>query len=343
MSKTYCDVLFQVLLIACGVQTGVRPRIWVECVSATLSLATLASIPFGCPYIVYGTIFTPRAKPLSLSGQISVVASVTFVAISIYLIYMLVREGKRIKPLLRRSGRNFDDVVLFLICHVPCEIMLWKSSSDLGPVFTALQTFGLAKCELTILTIIMIYYDMVQNLLVRLLRLHHSTTVSKLDRDALISEKWKLRDQTSDINGLFAEVLTSFYLQVFLSAGFVWARVIQHDMNFSMAIWFVLNFFCYIFQVFRLARKASEIKLLCLKTEAELTRRLHNEATLTHLDCAFMRNLQFSDGWDSLRVGCFEHNTANFVKFLSMVSTSVAVVLQFDYLVVRAINDLSRV
>lgn len=56
---------------------------------------------------------------------------------------------------------------------------------------------------------------------------------------------------------------------------------------------------------------------------------------------ASIKRIKFRDDWDSLRIDCFEHGSANFLRFMSMMTACVAVVLQFDYLVVRKINEIA--
>ena len=342
MSETYSDVIFQLILAVCGVQTGFRQRKWVKCVSTCLYVLTLISIPFCSPYSVYKTFVSARRKPLSLSAVISNLSSVSYVAISIYVFHMLVNKERRIEPLLRRRGRHFKSYSLFLIGllqNLMRNVIPASASNESAykSSFSAAERFGYARCDLVTSLINAIYFDVSRELLGRLCRVRESSGKVNLNWNILITEKWKIRDQVSEINSLFAGIFAALYLHLFLSIGFIWGRVVRDNMSFSGQYPDAFNIFWYALQLYFVARAASDVKAQCAKTEAELLRRLRG-----NVDCTSIRQLRFREDWDSLRVGCFEHSKANFLKFLSTVTTCVAIVLQFDYLVVRAINELSQ-
>lgn len=340
-SRNFCDVIFQVLLAAFGVQSAYSCRRWVRYASASLTFFSLILVIFAGTSHFYEIICAEDPSPKSLSDLVAILSLISFVAMSTYSIFSLRMKGKEIEPLLRRNGRSYREGVLFLIYCFQCIIRDVLNVALHKTISSVLESVGFAIMELAMVMITTIYYDIVQDLLGRLRQLQTFSQRTSLSWKSLTAGKWEIRKRVDSINSLFAVLLSSFYLHVFLLAASVWARVIKSSFRSDEVFISSLNFFCYILQLFTLARKSSEKRALCVQTEASLMERSQDESTVSKTDMAAMKHFRFNEDWDSLRVGCFEHGLGNFLKSLSMVTTCIAVVLQFDYLVVRAINDLA--
>lgn len=148
----------------------------------------------------------------------------------------------------------------------------------------------------------MVCYDSAQALLQRLRALHASSHRPRLIWTNLFSEKWRIRDQTAEINSVFASCLFWLYTQFFLSTICYRAETIKDDVEFLDSSLAVL---CILLLMFMLARKASEIRSICVETQEYLMKRLKDTTAMSHIDSASMQHFQFSEGCDSLRCGCF--------------------------------------
>ena len=86
--------------------------------------------------------------------------------------------------------------------------------------------------------------------------------------------------------------------------------------------------------MFELARKSSVLMSLSLQIEHQLTKRFRSE---TPVELAVFR---FREDYDVPQVSVFSHSVPNYLRFERI--TCVAVILQFDYKVVRKIPDLGE-
>lgn len=338
--STYGDVIFQLLLAAFGLHAGTTPWTWLRRVVSALGLASLIFVPFGSPYAIYEREFGNHTTSASLSDTVVELGLISFTVVTIYSTFLLRRRGETIEPLLQCGGRPFSSVIVFLLYISQILIMDTIFIADHESSLRILQELGFARMDLVFVIIAMIYHDAVQALVVRLRQLRRVSRQPVINWMNLVSEKWKIRDRIDVINSLFSGLLASFYLHVFLSATFLWAGGINNFASYSRVCLLSMNFCCFTSALFMLARKASAVRSECETTEATLMRRLQEECL--DLDLTPMEHLRFREDFDSLRVGCFGHHQANFLRFSSVVVTSIAVVLQFDYVVIRTLNTLSN-
>lgn len=233
-------------------------------------------------------------------------------------------------------------MVLFMILMLPIFVSrtLWIIQKN--RLITLLGNFNFLLQYTTMVTSLVVYEDMACNLVRDHTRIRDATRAETLNWKNLISAKWRTRDQTRKINALYAGPLVVLYSNMFLSAVYIGAELILRNLRPWILFFATLNHICFMIQMILLAHKATEVRNVCEETESGLLRRLSERSTLDYVDSATMASFRFHDEWDSLRVGCFAHNLQNFWRYISVVTTCVAVVLQFDYRVVRAINDLSN-
>lgn len=254
---------------------------------------------------------------------------------------MLVSKHEDIKPLLRKSGRKFNEVVLFMILMLPIFVSrtLWIIQNN--RLVTLLGNFHFLMQYVTMVTALVVYEDMACNLVRSHMRIRDATRAATLNWKALIAAKWKTRDQTRKINALYARPFVVFYSNMFLSTVYIAAELILRNLKPWILVFASLNHVCFMIQILLLAYKASAVRCMCEETERELLRRLSETVSVEYVDSATVESFRFHEDWDSLRVGSFPHHLSSFWRFISVVTTCAAVVLQFDYRVVRAINDLS--
>lgn len=341
-NRTCGDVIIEVLLAAFGLPTGIASCKWLRRLSLAFCAALMAPGVVCALHNIQESVWRIITAPRSLTRVVASLSRIWFNSIAMYSAYMLLLRGKTIEPLLRRRGRRSLEFLVFVVYFFQ-TVMLYASLvlSDKS-LMKVLRGIGSARLSLTVVVIDMIYYDAVQALLERLRQIHRGTRKSVLEWEYLVSEKWKIRDQIDAVNELFGGLISAFYLQMFLSAAFAWAQAINSSARDLKMIFSAATFFCSISAHFVLAQRASAVRSRCGRTEAALTRRLQEDPTLQRVEWKPMEHLRLHDDLDSLRIGCFVHDKANFLRFLSVVATSLAVVLQFDYVIVRTINNLSE-
>lgn len=342
-SRTVSDLIFRCLLAVSGVQTGYTPRReWVKLLSTAICFLTLTSVPFGGPYTVYKRISEPGISPRSLSDLVGTLTSVTHSSLSTYSIYVLYWKEREIEPLLRRKGRRCKDFILFLFCFVQIVIMDSIFIVNDMDFMSVMRNLAFARQDTSLLVMIMVYYDMLGHLVERLRLVHDLSKEPVINWRRMILEKWSVRDRLTRINTLFALPLSVLYLHLFVSAVFLWARAFENRLDLCTVCLLILSVSCASLQLTILACKTSEVRSQCVATEAELLRRLHEDRRLAQVDITVTDIFEFYDEWDSLRLGCFGHNLKNFSRYWSLLITCTAVVLQFDYVVVRAMSDLLK-
>lgn len=340
--RTRGDVIFELSLAAFGVPVGIGSRGRLRCLSLLFCSASLITVPLGGPYSIYKEVSECISTTMGLADLVAAIGTIWYTIISIYSSFVLLRRGRKIEPLFRQNGRRFAEMIVFIIFFA--QIMISHVAYMLGDrtYLYIVETAGFARLTVNFLIVDVTYFDAVQALLERLRLLHDESRRSVLDWRYLVGEKWKIRDRIDLINSLFADLLSGFYIYVFLWAAFVWTAVIKNAPAHRIVFLMSTPFFMYSITLFVLAQQASAVKSQCEKTEAGLMRRLQEDPKLHDADIGSMEHLRFREDWDSLRIGCFNHGEGNFLRFLSMVATSIAVMLQFDYVVVRTIQDLAR-
>lgn len=340
-SVSVCDTIFRSLWLVTRLPISSGGRRWVHWTSLAFAFTTQMVILFSRLSRIYKETFELRPRPLSFSNVLASIGSVFLVAYSSHVSYVLMKDRTRIESLLRRSGRVYCDVLPFLLCPIPYLVAEIRFVARHAAVLFILGGVTFAYQVLTTSVMLLVCYDTAQALLLRLRRLRISSKEPTLIWTNVISEKWKIRDQTAEINAVFALPLAEFYMQYFLSIIYFSAEAIKDDMVPFDSYVMSVNMLSVSLLFFMLARKSSEIRSQCVETQATLMKRLDANTTLSGVDFASMIHFQFSEDWDSLRCGCFALSMSNFLRYLSMVFTSTAVVLQFDYHVIRKINTLS--
>lgn len=336
-SETCSDVVFRLLLTCYGVHTGSSPRKWRRIASLLFLISILLLFPLTEPLHLYTKIIASRSSHLSLADLTVILGSIVYIVFLPYLLCLLIFRHGDIEPLLRNNGRMFTEVFSFLLLAVP--VLAWAVPH--GGLLSVFVSCNVLAQFVAVAVWFMLYVDMACNLERNHCRIRDAFKDRTLIWDQLISAKWDTRDRVSKINSLSAYPLAALYSNMFLMSVYVTAEAILQDVNAPMTIAALVNLPCFGLQLFLVAREASRVRSSCEETEREFLRRLSKSSTRDYIDPATMECFRFHSEWDSLRVGCFSHSMCNFWKFISVVTTCTAVVLQFDFRVVRTIGELS--
>lgn len=341
VSPTIYDTVFQIMVAMYGVRTEPTSEKCVKIVSSFICLVTVLLIPFSGAYFVHWKLNSLGSAALSLSELTGTSSLVLLGALSLSSMFSMIRRHEKIERLIRKSGRSSKDVLSFVIILVPCFIREAAAGFEHGTILFSLIVISFISLEVSATICMMIYYDTVKNLLNDLRLLDVALERPPRDLRELMSDKWRNRDRIGALNAIFATPLCLGYAQIFLSTIFTLAFSIGNTTDLREMFLRVSGYLCYVFLYFLLAREASCIKTQCLETHSKLLRCSITDSPLAHSAADAERHFRFDQDLDSLRIGCFDQSVSNYMRFLSVVTTCVAVVLQFDYKVVRTINKLS--
>lgn len=334
--RTPADVIFQIFLACYGLHAASLPKRWTKIAcSVTWTVASCFYTLTGLWYVCDKLIAPSR---LSLS-EITVILGVTSYSLFLpYLLFGLLCKRRSIQPHLRHHGRKLGEVFPFLMLLL--LIIPWIIYKE--EFRTVIASFSMLSQHMTMAVSFMIYEDMACSLDQDHRRIRDALGSNSSTWEQLVAAKWGIRDRTRDINTLTGVPLAVSYANLFVSSVYITADMILQGGDIWLKTLAIVSHSANLIMHFVVARKASEVRSRSEETERELLRRLGGTSTLGSVDTATMECLKFHPEWDTLYVGCFTHSLQNLSKFTSIIITCVAVVLQFDFRVVRTINDLSK-
>lgn len=337
-SRTFSDSVFHVVLAIHGLKSRFTPRRWMRLASVVFWLTALMFFPYSAPLFVYDKVVLK--KRLSLSQITTSFSAVSFSCFSSYSALLLRWKHTEIEPLLRKRGRTVRNVPLFLMLIIP-ELILDYVKAPRERGFVACISFYTYTLQyFSTLVTFMIYNDLADELILKLSKLCIAVRDSGPNNE-LIRTRWGYRDQIRRINSIFALPLCLFYMQMLLTTIHVTADLILQDLAYSVVFLTTLSYACIVFQLLFVAYKASNVRAMSEEIGRQFLKRANQSRDTATIDATAIRALVFDEDRDSLRVGCYTHSLPNFLRFVSVMTTCVAVVLQFDFRVVRTISDLS--
>lgn len=178
------------------------------------------------------------------------------------------------------------------------------------------------------------------------------TTVNhgyRLHPNELIAQKERIRKDISILNELFAVPLVFIYCQIPTAAITLFIYFVTDTLLLESYVSFFSQVSFVIF-VFVMARRCNAVMSLLIEVEHRLLLKLNAMSSFGGLrtssmghDCPQLQwqALRFDENWDSIHIGCFVHDQRTVVSFMASCVTCLAVVLQFDFKVVRVVNDLA--
>ena len=177
-----------------------------------------------------------------------------------------------------------------------------------------------------------IYTDIVVDLTIRNNRiLEHARRTDRDLYDPLIV-KWEIRHRIGKINSIFANLLSLYYVKYFM---ILMHFVANLDGRFLDPTGYTLMFLLVVgitLQHSELSRRSTELTSISVSTEYLLSKRFP-PGTQTNNALAVLR---FREDFD---VPMIAHGVPSFLRFLSFSITCLAVILQFDYEIMRKISS----
>ena len=341
-SPTFCDLVFNLLIAIHGLESSSTPNKWMRRTSFVLWLTALMFFPLSGPLYVYREILSKIEPRLSLSQITSTLSGFTFSAFTSYSAFVLRWKHAEIESLLRKNGRGMSSVISFLVLLVPEMLLDYLLAPHDGGLVVCISSYTFFLQHLAMATTLMIYNDLTGDLLEKLDEFRIAMSDPARGERTLIRERWMIRDRIRAVNSVCALPLSLFYPQLFLSTVYISGGLILLDLGFRVISLQTASFICFTSQILFLAYKASKVEAQSEEIEREYLQRVSNDASFEFIDTAVVRTFQLHKDWDCLQIACFPHNLALFWRYISVMLTCVAVVLQFDFKVVREITELSK-
>lgn len=192
-------------------------------------------------------------------------------------------------------------------------------------------------------TFLTAYLDVLNNIVGNSECLTECARNPELSLDNLLSKKWELRDQVRKSNKFFSVATFFYYSQANFAILISFGDIMGRNLDSMTGVLVTSNTIAYLITLLVLARKSSRLETHAIELENRVRRRLFWENSSTRCEVDIIPAFNFREEWDCLRVGCFAHNDGNFWRFISFLITSVAVILQFDYKVIRTITSLANI
>ena len=172
-------------------------------------------------------------------------------------------------------------------------------------------------------------------------RLVALTDQVEANSDKILDKKWKLRFRTMEANRFFQVSLTLLHLQLFSWMLFLMSEAMKRSLDGVSSVILITGTVCSFFQLAKVVLESSRLIESCREAEKILLKQSHD--VRVDQDCLkrVLAVVHFDENWDCLRAAFSPMDGSNFVKFLIASLTCAAVVLQFDYVVMREINQLS--
>lgn len=313
--------------------------------------------------LVNGLSFYPTATMLIgiISGQVSLgkitinsemVASYASMFLTVRII---LRERAALVKLLEGDrDLNWVRSVLFILLNVlTIVVYVWLAVLQLrGDGYNEFLTFIFYLHRLLVRNfLILVYVEVLSVLEDQCKFLLSSSKGNHSKPNNLVLQKWMIRDAITTLNRIFAFPLVLAYAQfvmgtIILINQFIAGKVLT-------LLWFYASsLLCFLAITYLMVCKCTRISDLLVEVERQVLRQLGSYHSLNGMPFSITKSphtyssyqwkiLCFDEKWDSIRIGCFVHGEQTFASFLATCLTCVAVIMQFDFKVISAVNKLA--
>lgn len=332
------DILFRALCVMSGLFPQLSQSRRQRVVSVLIWLSTLVLwifwiYDFLCREIALGYEDPNMFQMISIPNWVIY----SIVGLSWRLLFML--KSKDFESVLQKRNRRLRDVVLPVLSVSPLQVLHVYKFFTITDKSARFGELCFLSFDFIVLGFFLAYEDATTHILKIHTQLNVSTkTTTALTATEILAEKGRIRKMTRKINKLFALPLAMYYSNIVIVVLYTLSQSLGNRSAAHETVILIVCQFCYLLQLSLLAKKGSTLATKCLKLESIVLMRIpdNDSPSSSHL----LRAVRFREEWDVLKVGCFALGTPNLLRFLASCVTFIAVVLQFDYRVVRAMNRL---
>lgn len=326
--QTIYDTMFRIVCMWHGVSTGHHCTWAKRMYRAVVALRTIVLI---CLLLASFRKKSDSGAEMSIALFFSESAIFMLEASGIFLPLFIVAQRKHLRSLFRRNGRCFHDVLIPPLCSVTYLVSRFDIPQWGSDLISDGEKVLLLHAQSCLVGIFIMYNDVIGNLKRRNQEILRAIRSGKHSLNT-IAAKWEIRDAIAKANSLFARIIAAYYIQFFACVIYTVAMMTQNEPQRVDKSWLFINTAFVGAQLFDVARRSSILTPLSLQIEFELVKRIQPHPP------AEMAILRFREEWDVLQVSVFAHSAANFLRFLGSTITCAAIILQFDYKVVRTLN-----
>lgn len=338
-ATTHCDSFFQAICQARGLQSGNNKKRWLRfAVAIFWSLIHLIGIgifsrsTFGrLPGYDYESLsYFTKVASVSLSLGTELCSAIQFLTMH-----------DEIGAALRRSGRRFQDFWVNFLTSFTLLALKFVHFSLYDTKTLPLETY-FRLSEFSRSCFFMIYTDILINLENVQREISALADNMATNDEEILRRKWELRQRIQKVNDMFAWFLALHHLQIFLSASRGVIHFLEPAYSYLDRATIITRNIAVILQLFDLARRSSTFKRLCQDIEPKFSAGIQENAVNRDDTKQMQVVMRFHEDLDTLRNGCFALGAEDFMSFTLWSATCAAVVLQFDFLIVRALNSLGE-
>lgn len=338
-TSSILNLIFSVGCLLLGVRSPSLKKHWVDRVFLFLWTILLIAALYSVPREAYEFFSaTPRPEGLCLT-----LIEVYYVVLSLTAFFTVVWvrvNRENIEPMLRKRGRGLSDVLLPLT--VAAMELAW-------PIYSAFHnsretTYRMSLrmvLKLTPLVSFLILMDLIAVVTHDQREILRSLREFNLNFHALTAKKWRIREVIRVANSTFAQIFLVTYIQSFILVIFVLGNAISGVLSGTTGVLASALLLSIMVLMIVLAKKCSSFYALCIETDQLLLEGIRSSKLCRSCHADLSSVLRFNEAWDTFKLGCFTHSSENFLKFLATGLTCVAISLQFDIRVIRALNALS--
>lgn len=253
------------------------------------------------------------------------------------------------------TGQHWSRILAYLILNIPTLVLYTffiAKKYTMSRYAEALGTSFLTYTVIVRLIFHVIFFEAAFIIEMRCKSLLEALNSEKMALNDLMKKKWLTRKAIADFNRIFAIPLAVMYSQV-TSGCVVMVSSVVMVASVPVTLACVSSEVCLLITAYIVANRGSRLMTLLADIErcflhrlnrADLQDRLAEHMHKQKWCCASiqMKVIGFDEKWDSLKVGCFVLSQRTFISYLATSVTCVAVGMQFDYKIVRMINDLAK-
>ena len=334
---TVHDSVLHVICSIHGLQIAARVPKWLRYVTMIFWTVVFSTVLTTIREMLAVTVYEP-GRVISSSDISCYLCAIVDISASIYVIVTFLNRQKSFEQLLRKNGRGFGAVYSPLALALPWIIFTVYYAVKMETIELRLSFISLLFILTSGTTFLMIYVDIAENLIEASEDLWRWSQDTGQCSDGLLRAKWELREKIRVANELCSLPMLAHYIHLGLLVLYVFSRTLAHGPDVYDFMGYLSHVTGYFLAMFYFAHRSSMLEKFALGTEKHILR----QALFDKYRAPDMRRVfRFNGEVDVLRVGCYPHNSKNFMKMLGALVTCVAAVLQFDYTTTKKINELA--
>lgn len=341
-APTKADKVFRGLCAADGLRLGLERNICLKIMCFAGWLVTTIVSCGAVAYYVPGRLALEKEK-VSLTVSVNLINSILTLIFAWCWKLSFMLNNDSFDYVLQVSGRRLRDIFPLLLCLCPYLILNFVAISQFADRSLQLGRIVFVLYDFSRMNFLMLYNDaLIKILKIQIeLKVSIATPMTATSRDEISSRKWLIRDLITKVNDLFALPLIMFYLHFLTMVVCFFCDFFGQSSELNELSVIMASVLCDIFQALSLVNKCSTVAAHNAELEGYVFKQTLSKDGDELVDADFLAVFRLREECDFLRVASFTIDIRSFLKYLTFCVTLVAIVLQFDYKVVRYVKTLA--